>query len=128
MKTRNTGFIVLAIVACSAAAGAYNFNGPKWGVQQVPYYINPVNAFMPEADALAAIQAGASAWSMQSNANIMPYYMGRTSGSSLSRNGRSEVFFRSGSNGSLYGETYWWYNSSYQLIEADVVKLLAEIE
>jgi hypothetical protein len=58
---------------------------------------------------------------MQSNANILPYYMGRTSGNTLSKNGRSEVFFRNTSGGGLYGETYWWYDGSYRLIEADIV-------
>ena len=121
MKTRKAGIVALLTLTCAAAAGAYTLNGPRWGVQQVPYYINPVNQYMPEADAIAAIQQGAATWSTQSNANIVPYYMGRTSGSSISKNGLSEVFFRNTANGSLYGETYWWYDSSYRLIEADVV-------
>lgn len=121
MKFRYSALGVLALLASVVAAGAYKLNGPKWGVQQVPYYINPANPNMSESAALAAIQAGAAGWSMQSNANILPYYMGRTSGNRISKNGRSEVFFRNASNGSLYGETYWWYDGSYRLIEADIV-------
>jgi len=121
MKTRHTALIILAILVSVVAAGAYKLNGPKWGVQQVPYYINPANPSMTAANAIAAIQAGANAWSMQSNANILPYYMGQTSGTSITKNGRSEVFFRNASNGGLYGETYWWYDGSYRLIEADIV-------
>ena len=121
MNRRNVGVVLVAILAFGAVAGAYKLNGPKWGVQQVPYYINPVNTHMSEADALAAIQAGAAAWGMQSNANILPYYMGRTTGSSLTKNGKNEIFFRNASNGSLYGETLWWYDGSYRLIEADIV-------
>src|SRR5688572_8400397 len=121
MKTRHVAIVLLTVALGGAAASAYVLNGPKWAVQQVPYYINPANADMSEADAIAAIQAGASAWSAQSNANILPYYMGRTSGSTLSQNGKNEIFFRNTSAGGMYGETIWWYNGSYALIEADIV-------
>jgi hypothetical protein len=110
-----------AILAGSAAVGGYVLNGPKWGVQQIPYYVNPANSDMPEDSALAAIQAGAMDWTAQSNANIMWYYMGRTSGSSLTQNSRNEMFFRNTSAGSMAAETYWWYDGSYRLIEADIV-------
>ena len=83
MRARRASLLILAaLVASAAVAGAFALNGPKWGTQQVQYDINPVNADMTEADAIAAIQAGASAWSAQSRANILPYYMGRSSGSS----------------------------------------------
>jgi hypothetical protein len=121
MKTRQIGILLVAVFAGGAVAGAYKLNGPKWGVQQVPYYINPVNSSMSEANAIAAIQAGAAAWSMQSSATIMPYYMGQTSGNTLTKNGKNEVFFRNASSGSLYGETLWWYDGSYRLVEADIV-------
>ena len=121
MKTRHVAVVLLTVALGGAAAKAYVLNGPKWAVQQVPYYINPANSDMPEAHAIAAIQAGAMAWSAQSNANILPYYMGRTSGSTLSLNGKSEIFFRNTAPGGLYGETIWWYNGSYALIEADIV-------
>jgi hypothetical protein len=120
MKIRSTVLAVVALLAGGAVAGAYVLTGPKWPVQQVPYYINPVNLHMPEADAIASIREGAHVWSAQSNADILPYYMGTTTGSSLTRNNRNEVFFR-GSNGTLYGETYWWANSKKELLEADIV-------
>ena len=122
MRARRASLLTLAaLVASAAVAGAFALNGPKWGTQQVQYYINPVNADMTEADAIAAIQAGASAWSAQSRANILPYYMGRSSGSVITRNGLSEVFFRNVSAGGMYGETYWWYDGSNRLIEADIM-------
>ena len=121
MKKRFLTVAALAILVGTASVSGYLLNGPKWAVQQVPYYINPVNADMPQADAIAAIQAGAAAWSAQSNANILPYYMGQTTGSSLTLNGKNEIFFRNGSSGSLYGETLWWYNGANQLFEADIV-------
>jgi hypothetical protein len=121
MKMRAIALSALALLVGGAVAGAYNLKGHKWPVQQVPYYVNPVNMDMPEADAIASIQEGASVWSAQSNADILPYYMGTTTGSSLTRNNKNEVFFRDGSNGTLYGETYWWANSKNELVEADIV-------
>ena len=116
-----TSFTVVSFLAAAVAASAYVLNGPKWGVKQIPYYINPANADVSESAALAGIQAGAMAWSAQSNADVSFYYMGKTSGSSLQKNGRNEMFFRSASAGSMAAETYWWYDSSNKLIEADIV-------
>ena len=121
MKIRFLALPVVAILVGTATVSGYFLNGPKWPAQVVPYYINPVNADMPQADAIAAIQAGVAAWSQQSNANVLPYYMGQTTGSSLTLNNKNEIFFRYGSNGNLYGETLWWYNGANQLIEADIV-------
>ena len=120
MTIRRFGLMLLACLTLSGPAGAYSIMA-RWGTQEVPYYINPVNSFMPEADAIVAIQNGASAWSMQSGANVLPYYMGRTSGTSVMNNGKNEIFFRNGSNGNYYGETYWWYDASGELVDADII-------
>jgi hypothetical protein len=122
MRTTSRTLLVTAgLMAGTAAVAAYTLNGPRWGTAQVPYYINPANADMSEADALSAIQAGAMAWSAQSNANFSFYYIGRTSGSSLTMNGKNEMFFRNTSAGSMAAETHWWSDSSNRLIEADIV-------
>ena len=120
MKSSRILLGFLLVISGAAVTRAYVLNGPKWATQQVPYYINPANADMSESAAIDAIQQGAMAWTAQSNANIMLYYMGRTSGSNLTQNGRSEVFFRPTSAGGMAGEAYWWYDASYHLIEADV--------
>jgi Matrixin len=119
--TRNALLLTAGILAYAVGAQAYSFLGPKWAVREVPYYINPVNSDISESDAIAAIQAGANAWATQSSANILPSYKGRTSGSTISLNGRSEIFFRESSAGSLYGETYWWWDSNNHLLEADTI-------
>jgi hypothetical protein len=111
---------VFLLFGAGAMTTAYSTLGHKWAVQQVPYYINPANKYMSETAALSAIQAAASNWSAQSNANILLYYMGRTSGASISANGRNEVFFRDESNG-LYGQTYVWWDGTGALIETDTV-------
>src|SRR5688500_16284451 len=109
MKTRFQCFVVLFVLTAAGSIGsAYVLNGPKWGSQQVPYYINPANKYMAEADALTAIQNGATAWTAQSSADIVLSYAGTTAGNSIAANGKSEVFFRDVANGGLYGETYWW--------------------
>jgi len=117
-------FVLLAsalIVAGMPASQAYVLNGPKWAVNPVPYYINPANNDVSQDAAIAAIQAGASSWSTQSNARISLQYMGQTSGTSLQNNGKNELFFRNTSNGGIVAETYWWADSSNRLIDADVV-------
>src|SRR6187402_1241493 len=95
---RHTALVLIALLFGAAAPGAYVLFGPKWGVQQVEYYINPANGdAIPEADAIADIQAAAMAWTTQSSANILPYYMGRTTGSTAAMNGKNEMFFRNAS-------------------------------
>jgi hypothetical protein len=113
----------VAVLAIGAITGiqAYVLNGPKWGTSQVPYYINPANLDVSETAATAAVQAGLATWGSQSNANFSFYYMGRTSGTSLANNGKNEIFFRNASSGSTAAQTYWWYDSSNHLIDADIM-------
>jgi hypothetical protein len=112
---------VFLLFGAGAMTTAYSTLGHKWAVQQVPYYVNPANKYMSETAALSAIQAAASNWTAQSNANILLYYMGRTSGASISANGRNEVFFRDESSGGMYGQTYVWWDGTGTLIETDTV-------
>jgi hypothetical protein len=121
MDLRRLCLVAAAVLMSASAPAAYVLLGQKWAVQQVPYYINPVNSDMPEADAIADIQSAAMAWATQSNANILPYYMGRTSGSSITRNGANEVFFRPTANGSVAAETYRWSDGYGHTIETDIV-------
>ena len=76
---------------------------------------------MTEAAAEAAIQLGAATWGSQSNADFRFYYMGRTSGNTLSGNGKNEMFFRNTSSGGMVAETYWWADASNKLVDADIV-------
>lgn len=123
MRIRFLALAVTGIVLCSMSSGsqAYVLNGPKWGVSQVPYYINPANLDVSPAAADAAIQSGLSAWSSQTNAGVSFYYMGQTNGSSLQNNGKNEIFFRNESNGSTIAVTYWWYDGSNRLVDADIL-------
>ena len=112
----------LALLFLALAAPAHLLNGPKWPTPTVSYFVNPSNADLSESAVIAAVQTGASAWaSAQSGANIQPTYAGTTTGNVLSRNFKNEIFFRDSSGGSLYGETQWWYDGNYHLIDFDVL-------
>jgi len=100
---------------------AYSLSGYVWGVHDVRYYVNPVNADMSQAAAIASIQGAAANWSEQSTANVRLVYSGVTSGTSILNNKKNEVFFRSGSNGSMLGATYYWYGLDKKLIDADTL-------
>lgn len=111
---------MVAVAAGSAGVHAYVASGHKWGTTTVRYYINPQNMYVSTSEAIAAIQTGANAWNTQSNANIQLQYGGTTSGSSLTMNRVNEVFFRNDSSGAV-AETYWWWDGSGTLIDADIV-------
>jgi hypothetical protein len=126
MRTRSVikvaaGALVVAVAAGTAVTRAYTVNGHTWGIKQVPYYINPANSDVSASAAIAAIQAGASTWGMQSNADFSFYYMGTTNATAVSNNGRNEMFFRPDSNGSVIASTYWWYDGTGHLIDADIM-------
>ena len=123
MRTQTRLTVAAAALAALmiAAPSAYVLNGPKWGTYQIPYYVNPANQDVSASAAIAAIQAGANAWNSQTNANLQLYYMGTTTGSKLELNYKNEVFFRNDSKSGTIAEAYWWYNSSYKLVDADIV-------
>src|SRR6476619_2544313 len=111
---------VLTIGALGVRVKSYTTNGHTWGTNQVVYYVNPSNMYVSDAAAISAIQTAASAWHDQSAANIQLVYGGTTSGSSLTWNNKNEVFFRNDPS-SYIGETYWWYDGTGHLVDADIV-------
>ena len=122
MKRILFGALALAcVVATAPSTIAYNFGGPRWATTLVPFYVNPVNADVSQDAAIAALQTAAQNWRTQTNANVQLYYAGRTSGGTLANNGINEVFFRNGTDGTRSAATYYWYNGSGNLIDADTV-------
>ena len=99
----------------------YVLNGHKWGTSTVTYYVNPQSQWVSSSAATTAVQTAASYWNQQANANISLVYGGTTSGTSLTLNNKNEVFFRNDSNGTTIAESYWWWDGSGNLIDADVV-------
>jgi len=114
--------IIIAIVALSATSTpAYNVTGRRWAVTPVDFYINPANADVTQTAAISAILAGANAWATQSTADVSLYYVGSTNGTSTGANGKNEVFFRPDTGSGAIATTYWWTNSSNQVVDADIV-------
>lgn len=96
----------------------FTTTGRTWPSSTVPYRVNPVNAYVTEAQAIAALQFGATAWN--GHANIALSYAGTTSVSSLVRDGVNAVFFRNDGGGPI-AEAYWWWDGSGRLVDADIV-------
>jgi hypothetical protein len=108
-------------VAAASAVHAYVLNGHTWKSHQISYYVNAANLDIPEADAEAAVRAGADAWALQTDADVQLVYAGRTTGSSAVNNGKNEVFFRNEANGSTIAVTYYWWDGSGNLVDADML-------
>lgn len=113
-----TGLSLFALLCVDL--NGYATNGHTWGTNQVVYYVNPNSVWLSPSSLVSALQTGAQAWSSQSLANIQLVYGGSTNGTSLTLNNKNEVFMRNDSNGYV-GETYWWYDASGRLVDADMV-------
>jgi len=116
--TAMTAVILLGLGILARHVNAYTTNGHAWGVKQVPYYINPQNLYVSESSALAAITSAATAWRGVANVDLV--YAGTTNGSTLANNGKNEVFFRDDVSSHI-AETYWWYDGTGNLVDADIV-------
>ena len=112
--------VIAALLASTPAPDAYVLKGTKWNSSQVPFYVNAQNLDVDEGAAISAIQFGAYSWTNQTNAAFSFYYAGSTSGTSVSSNGKNEVFFRNASNGSAIATTYTW-SSSGRTLDTDIV-------
>jgi hypothetical protein len=119
------GLLVAALATVAVFSSphlqGYTLSGRKWPTDVVHYYVNPESIWISESAATSAVQEAAATWNEQTDANITLLYGGRTSGSSLTLNYKNEVFFRDGSDGSSVASTYYWYNSSNQLLDTDIV-------
>jgi hypothetical protein len=113
--------VVASVIAALTAVQAYVTTGHTWSARQVPFYVNPANQDVPEANALAAIRTGAQAWTDQTQADFSFYFAGTTTAASLENNGRNEVFFRDEASGSTAATAYYWWDSDGRLLDADIV-------
>jgi hypothetical protein len=112
--------VFLALGAASVRLRAYVLGGYVWPGTTVYYYVNSNNLYVPQADAIAALQSAASNWNTQGQANIQLVYGGQTTDASLSLNYVNEVFFRNDVS-SYIAETYWYWDGAGHLIDADTV-------
>ena len=103
----------------TAVGGAPTVNG--WATGSVEYYINPANEDVPEADAAAAVQVGASAWGEQSSADIALSYAGLTSATNVGLDSVNRVLFRPDANGDAVASVYLWVDNDGMIVDADIV-------
>lgn len=112
----------VALVLTAQQLGAYVFNGGKWKVQQVPYYVNPQTPDLTPEEVVAAIQTAADAWSMQSDASIRFQFAGTTASTVNGMDRVNNVIFRNESNGSTLAATYYWYSTSTgEMVDFDMI-------
>jgi chitodextrinase len=114
-------FVTLALVSGTYVHG-YVSEGHVWsGTNVVSYYVNPSSIYVSPDAAISAVQQAAAGWGQQSRANISLVYAGTTNGTSLTLNGKNEVFFRNTSNGGNVAETYYWWDGAGKMIDADII-------
>jgi hypothetical protein len=119
LNLRVASALALALFA-SIQSSAYSPYGWKWNTLRVDYYVNPANLDVPADAAIAAVRAAADGWALQSASPFAFNYVGTTSGTTVTNNGKNEVFFRNGSNGTAIATTYYW-SSGGQALDADIV-------
>jgi hypothetical protein len=114
---------ILAFVTLTSGAYVHGYfdSGHRWASSSVAYYVNPQSIYVSPNAAISAVQQAAAGWSQQTNANIAFVYAGTTGGSSLTLNYKNEVFFRNSSNGGGVAETYYWWDGTGKLVDADIV-------
>jgi hypothetical protein len=112
--------LVLCLGMLGAHLRAYVTDGHAWGTSQVVYYVNPTNIYVPQANAIAAVQNAASNWNTQAGVAVQFVYGGVTGANSLALDHTNNVFFRTDTSGYI-AETYWWYDGTGHLVDGDVV-------
>ena len=125
MKRRLQLIGLIAIVGTGLLASAerlraYVTNGHVWGTTQVRYFVNPTNLYVSPADAIADVQNAAGDWNTQAGVNVKLSYAGTTTASVLALDYTNNIFFRNDSSGAI-AETYWWWDGSGNLVDADTV-------
>jgi Matrixin len=108
------------VLIASHQPSAYTLKTAKWNSTPVAFYVNTENLDAPPSAVLSAVQFGAYAWTNQSSAAFSFYYAGSTSASTVTSNGKNEVFFRNASNGGAIATTYT-YSSGGRILDTDIV-------
>lgn len=111
---------LLALGALRIDLLGYVVSGHGWGTTDVVYFVNTNSKWVSGSSAIAAFQQAAGVWDTQTQANVRLVYGGTTSGSSLVLNSKNELFFRDDANGTI-AETYFWWDGTGKLVDADMV-------
>jgi hypothetical protein len=122
---RTLAAVAVAVAVAGAAAlhtgvGAYS-TFAHWASSPVTFYVNPVNADVSQAAAVAGLQAGMDVWNTQSGSSFRYQYGGTATDTATAYDNRNVVFFRNVSNGSTIATTYSWWSSSKELLDSDII-------
>lgn len=109
------------VIGSVMAADAYTTEGHVWSGSTVTYHVNPSSLSVSSDAALAAVQAAANVWNTQGGAAIALRYGGTTSATGLVLDYTNNVFFRVDAGNGYIAETYWWWDGSGRLVDADIV-------
>jgi hypothetical protein len=131
MKVTKKNLLLSTALIGSAIAGltanqssAFTLATAKWRTTPVQYFINPTNLDVSVDQAGAALQRGADVWGAQSHANFKFAYAGITNGTTVTNNGKNEVFFRnatSSSGSGVIATTYTYWDSNNNMLDSDMV-------
>jgi hypothetical protein len=114
---------IAGVVATTLGVHGYTTYG-KWADNEVPFYINPANADVSEAEATAAVQVGLNEWSTKAGTPFRYLYAGRVNDTTTGYDNRNVVLFRNSANPggtSIVATTYWWTYSGGRIVDADIV-------
>jgi len=122
---RTLAAVAVAAAVAGAAAlhtgvGAYS-TFAHWASSPVTFYVNPVNADVSQAAAVAGLQTGMDVWNTQSGSSFRYQYGGTATDTATAYDNRNVVFFRNVSNGSTIATTYSWWSSSKELLDSDII-------
>src|SRR5688572_23687231 len=87
LKAALTILTLAAALALTSATMAYTTWG-RWGTLNVSFYVNPANLDVSPAAALAALQAGMTAWNTQSGTAFRFNYAGQVGTTTAGSDGR----------------------------------------
>ena len=126
MRAARTIAAVAVAVAGAAAlhttVGAYSTYA-HWASGPVTFYVNPVNADVSQTAAIAALQTGMDVWNTQSGTPFRYQYGGTANDTATAYDNRNVILFRNttASSASTIATTYSWWNSSNELLDADII-------
>ena len=112
--------LMMFVMASSSDQQAYELTGPTWPSHPVKYYVNTANADVDPDLVVPAIEDGALAWSVQSNADFAFEYDGSTAATAQGYNQKNEVIFRNASSGSAIATAYTWYSGD-TILDSDII-------
>ena len=62
--------LAAVVLAATSHLHGYTLSGRKWAIATVLYYVNPKSIWVSPSAAISAVQQAATAWTLQSKANI----------------------------------------------------------